>query len=104
MLFFGNACTKDKLTEPEHPDCDSLTYSTDLKLIIDQSCAYIGCHDGVSEAPGNYENYNGILNHLENGSFENRVFNKFDMPPPPIILTSGQLDSIRCWLETGFLQ
>lgn len=114
-LFCCSACTSDQLPEPTPVDgCEISmpTYDNDIKAIIDNSCAYSGCHlDG--SAPGIYIDYAGLLPVLESGFFRSRViFDRDDpntgMPPNyapqdrPQDLTQEQLDLITCWLDSGY--
>ena len=90
-----SSCTNDVLPPPDKPGfCDSImaSYNTNVKAIIDESCAYSGCHDGSGGiGPGNYSSYSGILPVLESTSFRNRVLVQKTMlawacrPMPPFI-------------------
>ena len=126
MPFFGIhlailtvSCTNDELPPPEIPEfCDTIitSYNTNVKPIIDESCAYSGCHDGSGGiGPGNYNSYNGMLNVLESGSFRSRVLVQKDdavlgMPPDQSVypesekddLTQEELELIECWLNAGY--
>ena len=106
-------CTKDALPEPEPSLCDGSTptYEVEVRPIIESSCAYSGCHLGG--APGLYNNYDGLLSSLEDGTFRQRVIAQKDDPnvgmPPnyspsdrPQDLTPEELNVIECWLEAGF--
>lgn len=99
-------------TEYESEDTDVAT----VKDIINQSCAYSGCHDGSGGiGPGNYSSYESILRDLESGSFASRVITQRDnpslgMPPDKSVyaqsqqdsLSATQLEIITCWLQEGF--
>ena len=114
LLFI--ACTAD-MVEPAQ-GCDTLiaTYDDNVKAIIDQTCAYSGCHDGAGGiGPGDYNDYQRILRDLESGSFEARVISQKDnpslgMPPDQSVYAQSQQDSlsaiqleiIECWLRAGF--
>ena len=100
------------LPEPKEVACSGeiLTYEADVRAIIDQSCAYSGCHLGG--APGRYNDYAGLRAALDNGEFRERVVTRganptFGMPPNyapdnrPKDLTPQQLEIITCWLEAG---
>lgn len=125
FLFFASvvvlvpACTNDELPAPVAPEvCDTITptYDADVKTIIDESCAYSGCHDGAGGiGPGNYGSYNGIKAVLENNRFRTRIFDpEVDfqlMPPLPSTypdhvqkdsLTTAERETIECWLNQGF--
>jgi hypothetical protein len=108
------ACTADQLPEPAGPDCSDLgapTYLTDIKPVIDQSCAYSGCH--LDSAPGNFSDYDGLLPFLESNDFRQRVIlERADaergMPPDfapddrPRDLSDEQIRLIECWLASGY--
>lgn len=101
---------------PEVTDCVNETppnYVDDVQPIIQQTCAYNGCHLGT--APGVYTDYTGLLLDLESGLFAERVIQLRDdpnigMPPSyspddrPQELTDEQLNLISCWLDAGFPQ
>ena len=122
LLIMVGACTADEVTPAA--GCDSFeTKSTSddpniatVKDIIDQTCAYSGCHDGAGGiAPGDYNKYSRIVQDIENGSFAARVITQRDnpslgMPPDKSVypqslqdsLSQIQLDIITCWLQDGF--
>lgn len=113
LLLFLTGCTNDELPEPAELPCDNVvvTYVEDIEPIIQQSCAYAGCHLG--SAPGVYTSYEGVLPQLEAGSFRDRVIGRradpnIGMPPDyapddrPRDLTEEELLLIGCWLDAGF--
>jgi len=107
------SCTNDELPEPVEVPCDDVmpTYVVDIEPIIQQSCAYSGCHLGT--APGIYTSYEGVVAQVESGSFRERVITmqedpNLGMPPNyapgdrPADLTADELRLIECWLDAGF--
>lgn len=96
------ACKEDD------PCADSVTYSNQIKPIINATCAYAGCHDGDpnSSAPGNYNNLADITVVALNGKLNNRVVILKDMPPSnatgPKTLTDDQLQLVKCWVSQGY--
>ena len=113
-LFFCSSCTSDKLPEPTIASTCTDTipaYDPQVRQIIEETCAYAGCHlDG--SAPGVYDSYQGVLPNIESGAFRTRVLELKDdpnqgMPPDyapegrPKDLTPEQLDLIECWLDSG---
>ncbi len=101
--------------EPEA--CDTLmniTYDGLVKTIINESCAYSGCHDGTNGiGPGDYTTFSGLNPFLIDGSFEERVITQKDdevlgMPPDvyqetqKADLTQEELDIIQCWINEGY--
>ncbi|NJC27189.1 hypothetical protein [Neolewinella antarctica] len=111
--YLLGGCAADALPEPVATPCDgtALTYEADIRPIVEQTCAYSGCHLGG--APGVYNGYEGLLPALESGTFRQRVVRQKDNPnvgmPPdyapegrPTDLTAEQLQTITCWLEAGY--
>ncbi|HHM20865.1 MAG TPA: hypothetical protein ENJ20_02475 [Bacteroidetes bacterium] len=115
------ACTSDKLPPNDSPAfCDNLfpTYSQDVKTIIDESCAYSGCHDGAGGiGPFNYTDYKTLSDYLDTkmAVFRDRVFDQKEdpvigMPPDQSVypesfkddLTEQELEVLRCWLDSGY--
>ena len=120
LCFLAPACTNAELPPPESPAfCDTISvtnYEHGVKSIIDNSCAYSGCHDGAGGiGPGNYTSYSGILPYLNNGAVLERVVNQKDdastgMPPNASVYPESKQDDlpekefeiIQCWLLQGF--
>ncbi len=109
------ACTNDQLPEPVLSDCGStITYVGEIKAIVDQSCAYDGCHvAGFSS--GDFSSYEGLLPIAESGDFKDRVITQAEdeeigMPPDyapidkPQDLDSLQMLLMQCWIDGGFLE
>ncbi len=117
-LYLVPSCTNDVLPEPEiQSQCDTMmvTYDAVVKDIIDNSCAYAGCHSPGGIGVGNYDSYDGLLPVLDNGLFESRVVTQKDdpalgMPPNSSVypesakddLTEEELLTIQCWLLAGY--
>jgi len=106
IIFLIFSCQNEVFETPQIPvginPCDSLnfTYQADFKLIIDQNCASIGCHDANS-ASGNFTSYEGLKVKLDNGSFEQRVIIQKNMPASGP-LPQETIDQLKCWLENGY--
>ena len=116
LFIWSTACDSDVVEPAAGCDIIEASYDTNVKDIIDQTCAYSGCHDGSGGiGPGNYNNYERILRDLESGSFATRVITQKDnpslgMPPDQSVypqslqdsLSDIQLEIITCWLQNGF--
>lgn len=113
LLFTISSCN-NKIPDDQPLICNDIspTYETDIKVLINTSCAYSGCHSGGT-APGNFTSYNGILPYLENGTLKERVVNQASnsssvMPPSyapdgrPKELTQEEKDLIHCWIIDGY--
>jgi hypothetical protein len=116
----AHSCTNDELPPPPHlAACDTMyvTYDNLVKDIIDNSCAYTGCHlkGSSSGATGDFSSYSGLAVYLESGSFRDRVISQKDDPvsgmPPNAsaypesqkdTLTEQELIIIQCWLSFGY--
>ncbi|MDF1866072.1 MAG: hypothetical protein P1U70_14665 [Saprospiraceae bacterium] len=112
------SCMSKKLEqiEPELCDIVTVTYESHIKDIIDNSCAYAGCHDGAGGiGPGNYTNYGGLNSDINSGSFKERVIDQKDdsslgMPPnqsawPQSLkddLTEDELELMQCWINANY--
>ena len=115
IISFGlTACTNDQLPEPMLlAVCDTLqtSYNTNVKEIIDRTCAYSGCH--IDASIGNYLTYEGMLSRLKDGVIRSRVISFRDdgnkgMPPDYAPrdrakdLTQRELEILECWIGAGF--
>jgi len=109
LIFLGIiACTKDNTTAPTLTtvDCSNITasYANDIQPIMNSSCAISGCHvAGFSS--GDFSNYVGLKEKIEDGTIKNRTIVQMNMPPAnstgPTNLTSTQLNLLTCWIEAG---
>ena len=108
FLLFLNACSKDQLMVSENDCAEDVVYTGEIREIINNSCAYSGCHDGSGAAPGNYRTYVSMQPQLTSGRFGARTLDTHDMPPSyapsdrPSSLTLEQLDLLNCWKENAF--
>ena len=116
VSLINQGCNADMLEPLE--GCESLaqSYEGQVKDIIDQTCAYSGCHDGAGGiAPGNYRSYEGLRAILQNGTFVERTIDQREnpslgMPPDQTVypesnqddLSELQLEIITCWIQNGF--
>ena len=109
-------CTSEKLPfVDEAADCLNVetTYDLNIKPIIDNSCALVGCHVTGGDAPGVYINYNNLVPFFEDGTFESTVIDQREDPiigMPPDYSTNGEpknlaeeeLALIKCWIRSGY--
>src|SRR6187401_910179 len=81
QVIFYTSCTYD-VADP----C-STTYNSDVQAIMLKSCAYAGCHSGATASPyvpasaKDYTTYEGMMETVQNGKFEERAIVLQNMPP-----------------------
>src|SRR5688572_25126269 len=96
---FFTSCTNDVM------DPCQVTFESEVKAIVANSCAYSGCHSGadasqwVPASAKDYTTYEGIMKSIENGKFEERALELQNMPPAVFVPqgkpTSLTLDEIE---------
>lgn len=82
--------------------CDTLnvSYSQDIKPIIDGQCATSGCHVAGGTGNGIFDNYNAVKAKVDNGSMMQRVVVTRDMPPSTT-LTECNVQKFKAWINAG---
>ncbi len=95
-------CKKDSSDSSGLPTCTisgSLSYSTNMKGIIDEYCT--GCHTPGGSGPGDYTSYEGIKADLASGKVgTTTVVNK--TMPQGTTMPQAKIDSINCWIQAGY--
>ena len=92
-------CGKDDKTIPCNIPNADLSYTKNIKRIVDQQC--ISCHSGSGPGPDSYTTYEGIKPLLDNKKVYDRVVIKKDMPQNGG-MSQAQRDSINCWIAAGY--
>ena len=105
FIIIVPSCTFDAIAPPEVEEfCDTLnvTYTNQIKAIVDTKCAFTNCHvSGFSS--GDFSTYNNMLSRLESGLIERRAIQLKNMPPSDFPqLSTEELDVLSCWLSKGF--
>ena len=77
--------------------CVAVSYSNDIKKIIDKSCNSSGCH--ASQSPI-LVNYAQVKAQVDNGKIKKEVITNQTMPQGSS-LTSNELGLIQCWIDNG---
>jgi hypothetical protein len=102
-LITWPACSNDDDDDAEPPACNlpgaTLTYSTNIKNIIDTYC--VSCHGGLGPGPDDYRTYEGMKSHLDEGHFLEEVVIDKTMPQGGGMPQSAR-DSINCWIQAGY--
>lgn len=71
-----------------------------VRTLIDTKCATPGCHVTGGTGNGNFETYQGVMDKVENGSFEDVTLISQSMPPSGA-LPSCEQQLIESWLLAG---
>lgn len=114
--FLLITCTMDELPQPVTCPPGTATYEVNIRPLIEESCAYIGCHDGNSPtAPGDFRTYAGMAPFLRDGTLRTRVIDLRNdpvqgMPPSRAAypqsqkeeLTAAEFELLQCWINNGF--
>ena len=99
-FLFLMGCSKSE-QEIITPTCDTtqiISFSSTVQPIITKSCNIPGCH--VSGfANGDFTNYDGIKERVDNGSMKTRTANQ--SMPLEGELTIPEIETILCWIESG---
>ena len=64
LLYCISACTNDKVVIVESDCTEEVTFNNQVQPIINLTCAYVECHDGGPEAPGDFTTYDLSLIHI----------------------------------------
>ncbi len=104
---FAISCGDDEDTDPPVTiDCDGSdpSYMTDIKPMVDATCALAGCHE-ANFLSGDFTSYDGLKAKADDGSLIERAVTEKDMPPSntngPTELTDAQIKLINCWVADG---
>jgi uncharacterized membrane protein len=98
LIFVGAGCTNEKAIPT--PCTGTISYSNDIKQIIDNNC--VTCHS-AGNTDGDFTTYEGLKLKAESGSLKNRVVVQKNMPPAgsDSAMTSLNIQKINCWLLQG---
>ncbi|HEY9049279.1 MAG TPA: SprB repeat-containing protein [Ohtaekwangia sp.] len=77
-----------------------ITWSNDIKTIIDANCAVSGCHVSGGQSP-NFTNFSNVQ---KNASLIKSRTGSRSMPPDGRTITQDQINLISCWVTDGALQ
>lgn len=95
--------TEIPLDEVTDPIIELVTYTGDVKTIIDSNC--IGCHGTSSPQAGlSLVTYQQVRTAAENGNLITRMNNATNPMPPSGILSANVRAIIDAWADDGFLE
>lgn len=104
FLLTAASCTKEAYEFSANDACNlsSLTYEGGVNQIINNNCAYSGCHAGTIET-FDFTTYEGVKTAI--GSFKDRINRNIDdplfMPQNKFELTECDLAKLNAWLNSG---
>lgn len=101
-----HSCYNDKVEDLYGPvtcDLSDITYTNDVAIIINSSCATTGCHVSGGTGTGNFTNFSELKSKVDNGTFATRVLNDKTMPPSTP-LTECELLILQNWIDNGALE
>ena len=82
--------------DPGNDPCMSITFSANVKPIIDANC--VQCHGNGGNFP-NLTTYNGVSSNA--GLVKSEVVSR--SMPQGSSLTQSEIDAISCWVDAGAL-
>ncbi|CAL2077481.1 hypothetical protein [Tenacibaculum sp. 190524A02b] len=100
--LFLTSCSKSEVPVTP-PPAEEITYTKNVKVIVDNSCATSGCHAATSPAAGlALTTFQQVKNAAENGNFHARIDN--NTMPPSAPLASDKKSIIDKWKTDGYLE
>ncbi len=88
-------------------DCTGLTptYTASVKLILDTSCAVVGCHDAITSQNGiNLSTYASAKAISSENRFLGAIQHKSGFEPMPFggaKLPEATIEILTCWVQNG---
>ncbi len=103
-LFFSN-CTSVSTEDLTIPAPSIITYTANVKSIIDQSCATSGCHNAAGNS-GNLilEDFAQVRNAFLNRNALGRMESTSNPMPPTGNLPTTSIQVIKDWMEQGYIE
>jgi hypothetical protein len=88
---------------PDNCNTTAVSYAVDIRPVIDQSCAFIGCHAGASPAAGlKLETYAELKAIADNGKLVGRITGTSGTVMPPTgPLNDCSIQQITAWVNQG---
>jgi hypothetical protein len=109
FLLFFYSCKKDSadVMFPDNGNCETINmkFSTDIKPILDNSCAFAGCHSTDTKAAGYaYQTHEEVLLSVNNGLLLGAIKHQSGfsaMPKGGSKLSNCQISKIESWINSG---
>lgn len=87
------------LPAPNSMDCSKITYTQDIKPLIDTYC--VGCHSSGFSS-GDLVSHAEVKLKVDNGSLLKEVVTNRTMPQGTS-LSEQEIQKFKCWIENGGL-
>ena len=97
VLCFTFSCSK-KSTETDFTACETQTYTSTIKALIEVQCNNVTCH-GAAQQP-TLTTYTSVKASVNNGTFLKEVITSQSMPQGTT-LSQVDYDKYNCWLNDG---
>jgi hypothetical protein len=96
---------KQEVNQPPQ-DSDTtevISFNSRVKPILSASCNSSSCHGaGTGPGRGDFSAYEGVKAKVDNGSFENRVIVRRNMPPSSRTpLSEQEIQDLKSWIDAG---
>jgi hypothetical protein len=111
LAAFASGCYYDKESDlyPQQVcDTTDIKWSTVVRPIINEQCAYAGCHAGAGAQAGiDLSTYQGVKNIVDNGSLMGSITHQGNYPFMPYQaakLPDCTIARIRIWVDSGAKQ
>lgn len=100
------SCSDDEIPDPIIEECETtgLTYTADIKSLIDSNCATAGCHTADNTAIGSLASHQSIVDFM----WQDRIVGSINhdsgfsqMPKGGSKLADCDIDQIDAWIAAG---
>ena len=105
-LLIFTAC--DSETEPvDMCETDNVTYTSDVKSIFDNTCAFAGCHNAdAATSIGSLANFEDAVAFVDLGRIVGAINHEENFRPMPFPLGTAKMDQcnidiIEAWINAG---
>jgi hypothetical protein len=104
VLFFAN-CTSVSTDDLTIPAPASITYTANVKAIIDQSCATSGCHNATGNSGSLIlEDFTQVRNAIQSRNALGRMESTSNPMPASGNLPSTSIQIIKNWRDQGYIE
>ncbi|MCX2679312.1 hypothetical protein OOZ15_05095 [Galbibacter sp. EGI 63066] len=104
MLLIGCSGSDDSAMEPppgNGGNGEEVTYSGDVKAIIDNNCIQCHANPPQNDAPMSLVTYNNVVDAVNNRGLNTRINSSSNPMPPTGLMSQSNRDIIDAWIEQG---